>query len=124
MPVPPRQRGDDDDGRHHCARRHDSKVTRVLFVHTATAPPLGADTWVHTEVMANLDPETHEIHAACVVGEGTRTPTYETLRAIPGVLIQPTNLGVETVSGSPLQRARQTVATIPKLVELVRLARY
>jgi glycosyltransferase involved in cell wall biosynthesis len=76
-------------------------------------------------MMANLDTSTHEIHVACAVGDATHpTPTYETVRAIPGVRIRPTSLGVEWASGSRWGRARQVLGTLPKVAELVRLARY
>ena len=57
-----------------------------LFIHTATRPPLGADTWVHAQILANLDPSTHEVHVACATGApGAPTPTYEAFRQIPDV---------------------------------------
>jgi glycosyltransferase involved in cell wall biosynthesis len=97
----------------------------VLFLHTATAPPLGADTWVHAQIMAHLDPATHEIHAACVVGDAAEpTPTYQTLRAIPGVHLHPTNLGVESAPTSPGARVAKLLGIIPSAMRLIGLARY
>src|SRR5262252_4248285 len=99
--------------------------TRVLYVHTATAPPLGADTWVHAQIMANLDPATHEIHAACAAGVASRpTPTFEAFRNIPGVIVRPTNLGAENSSVSRWGQARKVLAAVPRLIELGRIARY
>jgi glycosyltransferase involved in cell wall biosynthesis len=98
---------------------------RVLFVHTATLPPLGADTWVHGQIIANLAPSMHEVHAACAPGTATQpTPTYEAFSEISGIRLRPVNLGVERVSHSRLARGWMALATIPALFQLVGLARY
>jgi glycosyltransferase involved in cell wall biosynthesis len=98
---------------------------RVLFVHTATRPPLGADTWVHGQIMANLDRSTHEVHAACASGTATQpTPTYEAFRGLPGVRLRPVRLGTERASRSRLARARTALSTVPALFHLVGLAWY
>jgi glycosyltransferase involved in cell wall biosynthesis len=99
--------------------------TRVLFLHTATQPPLGADTWVHAQIMDRLDRSTHEVHAACATGPADRpTPTYALLRTIPGVRIFPVNLGSER-AGSPLGALVRMLWSIgPALLSLLRLARY
>jgi glycosyltransferase involved in cell wall biosynthesis len=75
--------------------------------------------------MANLDLATHEIHAACAAGVASRpTPTFEAFRNIPGVIVRPTNLGAENSSVSRWGQARKVLATVPRLIELGRIARY
>ena len=62
----------------------------VLCLHSATLPPLGADTWVHQQILRNLDPATHSIFVACVTGPpGAPTPTYE---ALGGIAVTPTSV--------------------------------
>jgi glycosyltransferase involved in cell wall biosynthesis len=98
---------------------------RVLFVHTATAPPLGADTWIHAQIMSNLDPEIHEVHAACATGPpGRPTPTYEEIRKIDGVRIRPVNFGTEQRSPSRFGRIRTALGTFSSAPDLIGLARY
>jgi len=97
----------------------------VLFLHTATRPPLGADTWVHAQIMDRLDRSTHEVHAACATGPTDRpTPTYALLRTIPGVRLYPVYLGSER-TGSPLAAlARLFGSVVPALLSFLRLAAY
>jgi glycosyltransferase involved in cell wall biosynthesis len=110
-------------GPHGLTARTDS--LKILFIHTATAPPLGADTWVHAEIVANLDPSVHEVHVACAVdGPNGRTPTYEAFQKIPGVRIRPVNLGVEKISRSPMARLRNLAASAPAVLDLIGLAHY
>src|ERR671912_2972906 len=72
---------------------------RVLFLHTATLPPLGADTWIHARIVRELDRATHELVAACALGpQGAPTPTYAVLREIPDLEIVPVTLGTESAS--------------------------
>jgi glycosyltransferase involved in cell wall biosynthesis len=75
--------------------------------------------------MAHLDPATHEIHAACVVGDaGEPTPTYQTLREIPAVHLHPTNLGLESSTTSTWARVAKLLGIIPSALRLFGLARY
>jgi glycosyltransferase involved in cell wall biosynthesis len=98
---------------------------RVLFLHSATLPPLGADTWIHALIMRHLDLEQHEVHVACSPGlPGAPTPTFSAVRNIPGLHLKPVNLGPELFAKSPLNRARAAVETAPALWNLVELARY
>ena len=58
----------------------DSKV-RVLFIHTATRPPLGADTWIQALIIRHLDRKTHEVHVACATGTTSEpTPTFKAMQ--------------------------------------------
>src|SRR5215217_7584946 len=71
----------------------------VLFVHSATMPPLGADTWVHAQIMRGLDRSAYDVHAACVPGpHHAPTPTFRLLRTLPDVGILPIDLGPERFS--------------------------
>jgi glycosyltransferase involved in cell wall biosynthesis len=100
-------------------------VTRVLFVHTATAPPLGADTWIHAQIMANLDRASYEVHAACVPGPRHEpTPTFQVLRDIPGLHLRPVDLGPEMSGRSRLGKLQGALATAAAPFHLLGLARY
>ena len=66
----------------------DSGPTRVLSIHTATRPPLGADTWIHAQIMANLDPATaakklQERGATIAASESNASPTFRDPDGIP-----------------------------------------
>ncbi len=113
----------DDTALNRVATRSD--IVKILFLHTATAPPLGADTWVHAQIAANLDPSIHEVHVACTVdGPDGWTPTYEAFKQIPGVRIRPVSLGVEQISRTPMARIRNLAASAPAALDLAGLARY
>jgi glycosyltransferase involved in cell wall biosynthesis len=99
--------------------------TRVLFLHTATAAPLGADTWIHAQIMAALDRSRYDVHAACVPGPPEQpTPTFHALSAIPGIHIRPVDLGPELSHRSRRQQMLGAVATLPAPFHLLGLARY
>ncbi|MEO8905443.1 MAG: glycosyltransferase family 4 protein [Polyangiaceae bacterium] len=105
-------------------RSPDSKV-RVLFIHTATRPPLGADTWIQALIIRHLDRETHEVHVACATGPANDpTPTFKAMRDIPALQIKPVNLGSELFAKSWLERAEAVLKTTPAAWSLVELARY
>ena len=98
-------------------------MKRVLFVHTATLPPLGADTWIHAEIMRHLDRSTHEVWAACARGSREApTPTYETLRAIPDLHLMTVNFGPELMGRSRWSKAVALLKTLPAVVGFARLA--
>ncbi|MEP7048803.1 MAG: glycosyltransferase family 4 protein [Pseudomonadota bacterium] len=102
----------------------DSKA-RVLFIHTATRPPLGADTWIHALIIRHLDRATHEVHVACATGPaGDPTPTFKAMRDIPELEIKPVNLGSELFAKSLLERGEAVIKTAPALWSLFELARY
>ena len=89
---------------------------RVLFVNTKQRPPLGADTWVHLEIMRELDRSRVEVHAACATGPTDNpTPTYQRLREIPEVEIVGVNLGREIAGTSMASKAlRDSRAWCPR----------
>ena len=99
----------------------------VLCLHSATLPPLGADTWVHQQILRNLDPATHSIFVACVTGPpGAPTPTYEALGGIAGVAVVPIDLGPELFARRGLDKLvgiARSLAAFPSLVRLGRLVR-
>jgi glycosyltransferase involved in cell wall biosynthesis len=102
------------------------RKTGVLFLHTATLPPLGADTWVQAQIIRALDRSSYDVHVACVPGRsGSRTPTYQAIRNIPDIAIVPVNLGRER-SGHRSVRAlaRAVVGTVAALAGMIRLVLY
>jgi glycosyltransferase involved in cell wall biosynthesis len=102
----------------------DSKV-RVLFIHTATRPPLGADTWIHALIIRHLDRARHEVHVACATGpEHDPTPTYKAMRDIPELEIKPVNLGAELFAKSLLERGEAVLKSAPAVWSLLELTRY
>lgn len=102
-----------------------TEKTRVLFLHSATRPPLGADTWIHTLIMRHLDRGSHEVHVACCPGSADApTPTFAAVRDIPDLRIEAVNLGPELFAKSPTERARAAIETAPALWNLAKLARY
>jgi glycosyltransferase involved in cell wall biosynthesis len=99
--------------------------TRVLFLNTATLPPLGADTWIHVQIMRQLDRATHELFAACAFGpEEARTPTYAALREITDLTLVPADLGRESAARTGRLRAVHGLLDIGRAAgTIVRLAR-
>lgn len=93
-----------------------------MFVNTPTRPPLGADTWIHTQIMRTLDRSTHEVYAACAKGTpGASAPAYDVLRRIPDVRLTTVNLGPELWGRSGWRKAVAVVRTLPALISFVRL---
>jgi len=98
---------------------------RVLFVHSATLPPLGADTWVHALLMRYLDRSSAEVHAACAFGRpGEPTPTFDALSVIPGLELSAINLGPELFRRSRLGKVRGLLETAPAVLSVAALLRY
>jgi glycosyltransferase involved in cell wall biosynthesis len=98
---------------------------RVLFIHSATRPPLGADTWIHALILRHLDRDQHEVHVACATGpEGSPTPTFTAVRDIPNLFIKPINLGSELFAKSLIGRGEAVLKTAPAVWSLLDLARY
>lgn len=93
----------------------DSRVG-VLFIHTATLPPLGADVWVHSLIMKHLAPAAFEVHVACAKGpESARTPTFEALSKIPHVRITPVNLGTELFRLPRAEKLKTALSDAPRV---------
>jgi glycosyltransferase involved in cell wall biosynthesis len=93
---------------------------RVLFLNTATQPPLGADTWVHVQLMRDLDRSTTEVHTALV----PNTPTASAIEGIPDLHVLAVDLGPELGGRSVTGKLQALVATLPAVPSLFRLARY
>ena len=97
----------------------------MLFIHSATRPPLGADTWIHALIMRHLDRNVHEVHVACATGpEDAPTPTYTAVKGISNLFIKPVNLGSELFAKSLFGRGEAVLKTAPAVWNLVELARY
>ena len=105
--------------------RPDDDIVRVLFVHTATLPPLGADTWVHSQIIAGLDKGRHQVYVACAGTADAPTPTFTVMSDIPDIDLVRVNFGREMQSaGSRMAKVRQLIATLPMLGHIARLAVY
>jgi glycosyltransferase involved in cell wall biosynthesis len=97
----------------------------VLFLHGATQPPLGADTWVQSQIAAGLDKSRIDVHVACAFGPpDTPTPTFAVMRPITGIHLVPIDLGRERSTFSRAPRLRTVLAAVPAVCSVVRLARY
>jgi len=98
----------------------------VLFLTTATLPPLGADTWVSVQILRELDRHAHLVHVACATGPASDpTPTFVAVRDVPGLQLLPVDLGPELPAEPSLKgRLGALWATLPALGSLVRLAWY
>ena len=96
----------------------------VLFLHTATLPPLGADTWVHVQLLTKLDRATHDLHMACATGSAAApTPTYQAVHDIQtSAWYRPTS--VRSSRTEPAARIGALIATLPALATMVRLTRH
>lgn len=98
---------------------------RVLFVNTKRQPPLGADTWVHLQIMRELDRSRVAVHAACATGSAHRpTPTYQQLREIPDVDVVGVNLGREIAGGSFTSKLLALASLLPAAWSVLRLTWY
>lgn len=99
--------------------------TRVLFVNTKRRPPLGADTWIHLEIMRELDRSRFDVHAACVAGPRNRpTPTYRRLREIRDVTIRKVDFGREVAGQTPASKLLAALSLLPAGWSVLRLAGY
>jgi glycosyltransferase involved in cell wall biosynthesis len=108
------------------AVQDDRRLVPVLFLHTATIPPLGADVWVHSLIMKHLDPGSFQVHVACAKGTGSApTPTFEALSKIPGVQVTPVNLGTELFRLPLARKLRRALSDAPSVASsIASLARY
>ena len=97
----------------------------VLFVHSATQPPLGADTWVQSQIAGGLDKSRVDVHVACAFGPpDAPTPTFAVMRPINGIHLVPIDLGRERSTFTRAARLRTVLAALPAVSSVVRLARY
>ena len=99
---------------------------RVLFVNTKRQPPLGADTWVHLQIMRELDRSRVEVHAACV--DGSSEPPDADLSS--GCERSPTSRSWTSTSaarcagGSLASKVLAVLSLIPAAWSVLRLAWY
>ena len=97
----------------------------VLFIHSATQPPLGADTWVQSQIIGGLDKRRVDVHVACAFGPpDAPTPTFGVVRLIPAIRLISVHFGRERSSFARFGRARTLLAAVPALFSIVRLAKY
>ena len=97
----------------------------VLCLHTATLPPLGADTWVHAKIIAGLDRATHNVHVAYVPErDGAATPTADALDGVEGITRLHVDLGHERTRDGRLPSTADALDAIAALRSMVRLARH
>ncbi len=97
----------------------------VLFIQSATVPPLGADIWIHGLIMRHLDRARFEVHAACTPGPaGARTPAFEALSEIPELKLRPINLGRELFGRSWGGKVKALLGIASRVPSLARLAGY
>jgi glycosyltransferase involved in cell wall biosynthesis len=97
----------------------------VLFLHSATQPPLGADTFVQSQIAAALDKSRVDVHVACVFGPPhQRTPTFAVMRPIPDVTLVSIDLGRERSSFASAARLRVLFSAVPAMFSMVRMVRY
>src|SRR4051812_24115553 len=71
----------------------------VLFSHSATQPPRGADTWVQGQIIGGLDRSQADVRVACAFGPpDAPTPTFGVVRLIPQIHLVAVDLGPERSS--------------------------
>ncbi len=98
---------------------------RVMFVNTPTTRPLGADTWIHTQIIGRLDRATHEFDVALAAGcPGQRTPVFEALQGVTGLRLRPVNFGPELSGRRLAGKFAALIATVPALLSFASLAWY
>ena len=93
----------------------------VLFLNTATRPPLGADVRVHGDILHQLDRSRFKAYAACPVDRSKPSPTFQLLGAIPDLEIYPVDLGREVSGHSGWARMRNIVSAVNAVVGLIKL---
>ena len=98
--------------------------TAILFVNGPTLPPLGADTWIHAQIIRHIDRTKFDPVAACVTGTPDQpTPCYEALRAESDLEVVPIDFGPELSASTGRSRLRTIIDTLPAMTSFVRLAR-
>ena len=96
---------------------------RVLFVSSPT--DIGADTWIHLQLLRSLDPDRFELHAAGQIpARGKPSPAYDALSAIPRVKLRPTDFGPSFFLESKLEKVMRLRGFAPAALSLAGLARY
>ena len=100
-----------------------NRKTGVLFVNSPVR--LGADTFIHTQILRALDRSRFDVHVACSAGTPeARTPAFEVLSAIPNLHLQSSNFGPSLTGRSTLDKVVRVLGGLPALASLANLARY
>lgn len=82
------------------------RVVRPLFFHTHAAATLGADAWVHAQIMRRLDRARHEVHLAYVEDvDGRPTPLHLELRDVDDLHRVPIGPGPRRLARRSLRSA-------------------
>ena len=86
----------------------------MLLVNTPTLPPIGADTWIHVEVIKHLDRSRFDVHVACASGPpDAPAPMYTAVASLPDVHLQVVNFGREVSDLDRLGKIKQVVGIFP-----------
>jgi len=98
--------------------------TRVLFLNTATRPPLGADVAVLSDIMRCLPRTAYEVHAGCAPGSRQApTPTFAAFSRVPDVRVHPVDLGPELSGLTGTRKALAALRSLGVVRDLYQLAR-
>jgi glycosyltransferase involved in cell wall biosynthesis len=96
--------------------------TPVLFLNSATRPPLGADIAVVGQIMREIDRGAYEVHAVCAPGSpDAPTPTFQLFSRIPDVRLHLLDLGPELSDQSGRARIAAVMRTWRAAAGLLRL---
>ena len=97
--------------------------TPVLLVNTPTLGPLGADSWIHAQIVRTLDRSRFKLYVGCMTGPpDAPTPFYSAISTIPDVHIRPVNFGRELNDLSRVERVRQVLRSLPAIFSFGALA--
>ena len=99
-------------------------MTGVLFIDSSTKP--GADTWIHHQIIRNLDRSRFEVHVACEQGgDGEPTATYQSLLTIPELHIRKASFASSLFGRAKLEKALRLLWAAPAMLgSLAGLAAY
>ncbi|MET0145314.1 MAG: glycosyltransferase family 4 protein [Ilumatobacteraceae bacterium] len=97
--------------------------TPVLLVNTPTLAPMGADTWIHVEIIRALDRSRFDVHVACSAGPpGTPTPMYAAIADLPNTEILCVNFGRERSGDIGVRRFSEVMKDLPAIVSFFKVA--
>ena len=101
----------------------DSNVN-ILFMQSQTY--FGADSYIHSLLMENIDRSWGTVHVVCNYGTGPeKSDAAKALERIPDLQIRPTNFGTSINSRTKSDIVRDAVSTTaPTMASLAGLARY
>jgi glycosyltransferase involved in cell wall biosynthesis len=104
-------------------RAQQASKTRVLLVNTPTLGPLGADSWIHAQLIRTLDRSRFEVYVGCTMGPPDEpTPLYAAVSMIPDVHFRPVNFGRELFDLSGLRWVDQVLRNSPAIFSFGALA--